>query len=205
MVYPDSCKFLKNRRLKFYKMPNEIDLNIPKVWLRILLTLIPLASAIYSCYWVINVAQPIFVKAVGVECAIIGAILLVASLVSAILAIPGLKKYNSKNSVPMIFSIYILITLVSFCLLVAALIHTSVSSQSTYEYLIGLYTSQKTSDSATTQFAKSYLSQYDKMKYYFLVGNNSFDIYVIISAIWVVCFVAYFIVTDVFDVPREKR
>ena len=173
-----------------------------KTSLRIFLTIIPLIICIYSIYYLVQVAKSIFVAAIGASNAVIAAILILSSLISCATAIIGLKDYNPKA--PTIkFHIYFISSILGFVLLITVLIYTSVSSQSTYENHVSLFYSLDTTNPDSVSFTNDHLTEFSRLQYFFTIGENSNEVYVILTAIWFIAFISFFVVSE-FDEKEEE-
>ena len=170
----------------------------------VLLSIIPIIVCIYSIYYLVQVATNIFIHVIGASNTVIAALLALSSLVSAATAIIGLKGYQQTNT-SSLFHIYIISTLLGFILCSTVLIYTSVSSQSTYENHISLFLSLYPNDPDSISFTNSYMTTFSRMKYFFNVGESSNEVYIILTALWVICFIGYFIIVEFYKKEKEKE
>lgn len=185
-------------------MFEDCDFSVPKKWLRITLTIIPLVIVVYTIFWTICVTHQMFINAIGFDCTIAGSGLIVSSLFSSGLAIFGLKNYETKGEFKFKFFIYVCFTLICFLLLILALMYTSVTAQGLFELIMEIFSVTKANFRVTNDFDQDYISKYDKMKYFFLAGRSSHDFYMVVGALWIACFLAYFVVTDAFEGKKKK-
>ena len=180
------------------------DKNFIKASLRILLTIIPLIVCVYSIYYLVQVASSIFFAVIGASNAVIAILLIISSLVSCATAIIGLKNYNPKQP-DIKFHVYFISTILGFILLVTILIYTSVSSQSTYENHITLFYTLDPTNPDSVSFTNDHLTEFSRLQYFFSIGENSNEVYVILSAIWAISFIVMFVVTEFNDDSEEQQ
>ena len=182
---------------------NYVDWNFFKRCIRIFLTIVPLIVCGYSIYYIIRAATPLFVTVIGASSAVIAGLLTFSSLCSGAMAIFALKDYRP-NATTTKYQIYLFSTFLSFILCIAVLIYTSMSSQSYIENSMSEFISLNPSHADVVEFNKEYLNAFEKLKFYFSVGENTNEVYIIITTVWVVCFAAFYIIVEFFEEPNEE-
>lgn len=179
------------------KKTNEITRKASLAWIRVFLTLIPLAITCTALYWTVLTASQIFVKAVTPLCCVIGSFMAASSFVSGALAIPALKRYNEKQY-NTIFHIYLISTIIGLIFAGGILIATNVQSQSIYELMIELYITYNPNDSVVRRFNTDRITQFDKLTFFFQIGQNSFEIMIVLSVFWILSIIANFTMIEYF-------
>ena len=176
--------------------PEPKENKFTQISIRVLLTIIPLIVCAYSIYYLVLVAESIFIKSIGASSAVIAAFLGIVALVSCATAFVGLKDYDPILPTTK-FHVYLVSTLVGFILCITILIYTSMSSQSTYEQRIKQYLFINPNDQTTHQFQNKYLTAFSQLQYYFNIGENSNEVFIILTVIWVLAFIAFFVVSEI--------
>lgn len=160
-------------------------------WLRLFLILLPLVITGYSIYWIILVTQPIFLEACGAECTALAVLLMASSVASSIFAYISFRKLRSLKYNTWTFSVYFISTTIGLLLVSLALLMTTTESQRVFDHKIGYY-SRTHSNSITDKYQSSYSTDYQKIVYQYAYGQKSYEVYLIIGAAWLVCFVSFF-------------
>lgn len=160
-------------------------------WLRLFLILLPIAITAYSIYWTILVTEPIFLAACGAGCTVLAVLLMVFALLSSLFAFLSFRQLNNLNYQSLLFSLYLIFTIVGFLLIVIALIMTTTESQRVFDIKISTYLGHHT-DSKTQSYYKTYSTQYKQIVYQYAYGQKSYEAYLIIGAAWFIAFIAFF-------------
>lgn len=170
-----------------------MESNVPNFllkWLRLFLILLPIAITAYSIYWTIFVTEPIFLAACGAGCTVLAVLLMVFALLSSLFAFLSFRQLNNLNYQSLLFSLYLIFTIVGFLLIVIALIMTTTESQRVFDIKISTYLGHHT-DSKTQSYYKTYSTQYKQIVYQYAYGQKSYEAYLIIGAAWFIAFIAF--------------
>lgn len=167
-------------------------------WLRLFLVCLPIAVTGYSIYYVVLVCEPIFIDAIGAGNAVLGALIIITSLCSMVSSFISLKKPDSIQFNSWHFSMYIISTIIGILLIVIALVMTCTESQSINSSKISNYANAFPNSASTNKYQSSFGSNYKKLLYAYAFGLNSYEAYLIIGIAWIMCFVAFFTIAELF-------
>lgn len=167
-------------------------------WLRLFLVCLPIAVSGYSIYYVVLVCEPIFVDAVGAGNAVLGTLIIVSALVSMVSSFISLKKPESIQFQSWHFSMYLISTIVGILLIAIALVLTCTESQSINSSKISNFAHSFPNSASATKYSSRYGSDYKRLLYAYAYGLNSYEAYLIIGITWLICFVAFFAISELF-------
>ena len=167
-------------------------------WIKIFLCLIPLGICGFTIYWTILVSQPVFLKSIGAGNVIIGALIIISTLLSGIFIWIASQKFEIDYS-SVVFSIYFISTFLGLFFCCIALIMTSTETQGVDDLLIKNYLLSN-SDSATESYYKSFSDAYKQTLYLFAFGQNSYEVYLILTALWFISIITFFMIYELYFV-----
>jgi hypothetical protein len=59
--------------------------------------------------------------------------------------------------------------------------------------------------SKTTKFTNQYKNKFEQMKYFFFVGQDSHEVFLILFSLWIICFISYFLILDVIEGEEDSH